>query len=302
MTQRGTDECQQRRRTRINERRETRVLITIATPVFAYSVVFGGGITASLGSTADRGRILSGAPQSTGALLTDLAFTVLIALVAVAALRVRRRRWPGLGQWPWASRRLPPAPTVVGAVGVVVLMFAVGDVLLWPLLWQFRLMNVAQAQGGMLAEWTTAVKAGIGEELLALAIPVTVLRFYRAPTLLAIPLLIMLRCAYHLYYGVPGVLWLFPWAVASAVIYWKWRDLRILSALILFHIIFDARSALFGNVDGWVLTAVATAALIGAFAADPRWWRAPAPWSPSTTPMLHIPTRSRPQDGEQQGP
>lgn len=180
-------------------------------------------------------------------------------------------------------------------------MFAVADVLLKPVLWQYGLMNAPEAQGGMLTEWTTAVKAGVGEELLALAIPVTVLRFYRASTRLAIALLIMLRCAYHLYYGVPGVLWLMPWAVATAAIYWRWRDLRILLGLIVFHIIFDVRSTLFGDAAGWVLTVVAAVALIVAFAADARWWRAPASWSPSAT-LTNIPTRSRPQDGEQDEP
>ncbi|MBX4276689.1 hypothetical protein K4G91_23250, partial [Mycobacterium tuberculosis] len=51
------------------------------------------------------------------------------------------------------------------------------------------------------AVWMQSANAGVSEELLALAVPVTVMRYFRVPLRWALVMLVCLRLAYHLYYG-----------------------------------------------------------------------------------------------------
>lgn len=95
------------------------------------------------------------------------------------------------------------------------------------------------------------------------------------PASRAILLLVVLRVVYYLYYSVAGVLWLLPWAVVSAAVYWRWRDPRLLLLLIAGHALFNLRYLLFGDVGIYVYFLLALVALGIAFALDRHWYRRP---------------------------
>lgn len=262
-------------------RRRRQAIAVLALGV-AYGAVYGNGIWTSLAHVRDRNRVLvaptRGAVPDIIYLQTAMA-VVFAAFAAVAVVRVRPQVW--VGQWPWAQDRRPSTPTVLGAVGAVLSCYALADLVLIPLLQRWDAMNGYATDYSPVAAWATAVQAGVGEEVIVLAVAVTVLRYLRVRPWVALPVLVAMRLAYHLYYGVLGVWWLAPWAVVSAVVYWRWRDPRLLVALIVAHVISDMRGPLFGDRSGWVFGAAALVLLLGATAADRRWWLAPASYSTS---------------------
>lgn len=139
-------------------------------------------------------------------------------------------------------------------------------------------------------DWLDAVSAGIGEEILVVAAPVTVLRFYRVSGRFAVPVLVAARMAYHLYYGHAGVWWLAPWALATAIVYWRWPDVRLLVALMVLDVVWNAQGVLFGDdlLTDLVLIGVGLALLAVAFAIDLRWYRSPTPPMTPTTSLRTV--------------
>ena len=88
------------------------------------------------------------------------------------------------------------------------------------------------------------LRAGIGEEVLVLAIPVTLMRISKCPWTVGLVILFALRMLYHLYYGIPGALWLAPWALVVAACFWRWTTWPVLLGFVALHALFDMRGLL----------------------------------------------------------
>lgn len=116
-----------------------------------------------------------------------------------------------------------------------------------------------------------ALSAGVGEEVLVLAVPVFVLKSARVPFAAALPLLVAMRVAFHLYYGY-SVLWLLPWAIGVTALYWRWPSPKVLCALIIAHTGYDIPSMLGANLQ--TVTVVAAVMVVVAVGCG-RWWREP---------------------------
>lgn len=256
---------------RAEERRIMQAITAFAAVVLAYVPVYGPGIASSLTAAGGRGEVVEQVPISGFDMAANIIAVIWAAAGVVIALRVTRPKWAGLGQWVWAPERLPWA-TTLGAVGVVLAALTLGDGVIGPLVERAHLMNHLDYDPGIWPQVATALRAGIGEEIIVLAAPAAVLRFYRIPAAPAIIILVFLRLAYHLYYGWTGIWWLVPWAVVSAVVYWRWRDLRVLALLIVIHIIFDLRGVLFADHYRLVEAIAAVGVLVAAFAINPKWW------------------------------
>jgi len=258
-------------------RRILQALVVVVTAIAAFGGVFGWSVRDAVdiacqyhGSTVRR--VGLSASSSVG----WAVFAALVAGVAVLALRGSNRWWPGSGQWVWTRHRAGWA-VALGATGLSMLCLALGDSVLSSVLDRWALLNHVDAVGiSTVGQVAGALQAGIGEEVIVLAIPAAVLRFYRAPTVLALCVLVALRVSYHLYYGWIGVVWLVPWAVVTAAVYWRWPDWRLLVLLVVDHAVFDLRSLLFGRDAGmiWLLAGVSVLAVAGAI--RPRWWAAAA--------------------------
>ncbi|MEO9329995.1 CPBP family intramembrane glutamic endopeptidase [Gordonia aurantiaca] len=257
----------------------------IGSVVTVYLLVFAEGIVDSL-RHAGRSGTVAELSASVATSVTWFVWTILGVSCVLAALRVRRPRWPSPGRWPWSSTRAP-TETVLGAAGIVALAFFVEGVVTIPLVNRLGLLNWFDTPDATVTtDVIDSLAAGIGEEILAVAAPVTVMRFYRVPGRVAIPVLVAARMAYHLYYGYAGVWWLAPWALCVAVVYWRWPDIRLLGALIALHVAWNLQGIVFGGdlMTDLVMIGVALALFAVAFAMDPRWYRSPAlPMTPTTS-------------------
>lgn len=256
------------------ERRMAQAFTAFTAVVVAYGAVYGQSIVSAFTALGSRGEVVEQVPLSGFDIAATTVAVVSLAVGAVIALRIASPRWAGLGQWVWAPQRLPWA-TTLGAVGGVLVALALGDGVIGPLLESARLVNHLDSDPGIWPQVAAAVRAGVGEEIIVLAVPATVLRFYRVRTVPAVIILVLLRLAYHVYYGWTGIWWLVPWAVVAAVVYWRWRDLRVLALLIVIHIAFDLRGILFAEHYRLVEAITALVMLVAAFAINPRWWATP---------------------------
>lgn len=276
------------RRRLANDVRGRQFGIGLGVGVGAYLVLFGPSVITSLFYLFSAGRQIEQTPDP-GAAARTLGWTILVVAGSTMLLRLpfsrSMERWPALRQWPWS--RQASWPTVIGAVAVTAIALEACQGGLAELLQHWGLMNTMSFTAARSAteSWMIAVHAGVGEEMVALAIPATLLRYYRTPTRWALLLLVGIRAAYHLYYGGIGVLWLMPWAITAAAVYWRWHDWRILVGLIALHIFYDA----VGGSAEWHLVLV-VAALVAAGAASwatrganrPSWMRQPPARTRST--------------------
>lgn len=251
-----------------------RVVLICGVSLGTYWLVFGQGVLISVGLMFDYHSDDEGFEVATSVILEGLAQTLLIVAVLLIALRIDRRWWPGLGAWPWSSQRAPTA-TVVGAIGLVMAAFAVGDLVIYPVLDGVGLTVGYSAWSSFWGEVWWSLDAAVGEEIVVLAVPVAVMHCLRVPRRSALWILVGLRVAYHLYYTVTGVWWLIPWAIVSAVVYWTWQDVRLLVGLIAVHFYFDMRYMLFGEAGRYVVVLLAGAALVAAWHLNARWFATP---------------------------
>ncbi|MEP9394374.1 hypothetical protein ABLE94_19260 [Gordonia sp. VNK1] len=265
------------RRRAIRRRRVAQLCIAVGFSAGTYALIYGASILYSLTMLFSFGDTDVGGEfeVTTQIAQQTTVFTVIVVLVLLAALRVCRRWWPGIGSGPWSPQCVPVA-TVLGSVGFVMASVVFGVIVIVPAIDGLHLFSSGTAMdSGLAASLWWAVGAGFGEEIIVLAVPVVILRFYRVPTVGAIWILVALRIAYHLYYNVIGVWWMLPWALASALIYWWWPDRRILGGLIVAHIAYDAVAAS-GTTAFFVFAGVAVILLAAATLADPGWFRVSA--------------------------
>lgn len=250
-----------------------RVVAVCAAALLAYAFVYGPSVAYSVDQVFVFGGEETYYSMGTEYALAVLLSTLLVVGLLLAAVRVDARFWPGLGRWPWSSKRLPRA-TVIGGTGLVMAAISFGDLILAPAIDGWGLFNSAYGEDPPVLEdvfW--ALDAGIGEEIIVLAVPVTILCFLRVPLRWALVVLVSLRVAYHLYYNAVGVIWLLPWAIVSVLVYWQWSDRRLLVGLISAHALFNLRGVIFGDYGHFVYALIALLVIAVAFLEGPAWYR-----------------------------
>jgi membrane protease YdiL (CAAX protease family) len=168
----------------------------------------------------------------------DYLSTALLALLVVVLLAARRGITArGLGL------RLPPAPDGRPSPGRAVQMAAAA--LLALVIGAIVTLNV---ETGHLAQpvhpsapylmygFVESVGTGILEEMIALVFVVSTLRQARRPTAEIIIVAVLIRCSYHIYYGV-GIVGIAIWAAVFVVLYLRFRSVI---PLIVIHFLWDA--------------------------------------------------------------
>lgn len=189
-----------------------------------------------------------------------LEFWQLVLAFAVGLAVASRLGPSGVKDWLIGAREARAGRAALGAAWLLV---ALGCG--WVIVAVFGLTT---SNAGLRDGWprydllAAAVMAGIGEELLVLALPYLVLSRIRMrdgrpiPSLAATSVLIALRMSYHLYYGW-AALSLLPWAITSVVVY---AGLQRVWPLIVTHAAYDAVLVL--GVGGGATLAVALLATI----------------------------------------
>ncbi|MBT0568609.1 hypothetical protein [Williamsia sp. CHRR-6] len=252
--------------------------------VLAYILAFGLGIFASvealLGADLSIRSSATGGPGS-----YDWAYVIaensatVIALVLVV--------WAGAltagdgFRWPRADRTSPVGPVVIAAaIAVYALALVAAQLIQQAMLAHGAGLPAPETRSGtpVSASMILAVHAGIGEELIVVAGLAMAVGLFTRRAVIALPILIAARLAYHLYYGW-SVVALVLWAAVSAYIIWRWRSWTILAGFIALHIAWDAliHWDLWANGDAinYLFGVPAVAVIVACFVVDRRWWSTP---------------------------
>ncbi|HEV3381184.1 MAG TPA: CPBP family intramembrane glutamic endopeptidase [Trebonia sp.] len=218
------------------------------------------------GSIINAGEMLAGRLPSPGgswaefapAAVQELTYAGLAALVAIllSARRGMTLRQLGLGLPRQADGTASPGRTTrMGALALVALI--IGAVFMVRL----ETGHLAQPAYPTGAYFVYAVagslQSGVVEEMIALAFVVTTLRQARRPVPEIFIVAVLLRCSYHIYYGV-GVIGVAVWATLFV---WLFLRYGSIIPLIVIHFLWDASQFL---AEKW--PAVGAVASVGVLA------------------------------------
>ncbi len=281
-----------------------RLVFAVAVASGAYLIVYGPHIKLDYLVQPDVARAAWSSTRTASKAAKEMIGVVYLALIAMVLVSATLRRLP----WTTAAERAvrrdagasgtrravggaPTAdwPMVIGATAVTFVLMRGGSELA-P--WLARSTPLTLTPGGDdpgSVDVLDAVKAAVGEEIIVVAIPIMILRYFepqartqavrRLSWMTGVVLgLVAMRVAYHLYQGT-GVVWLVPWAVWTAWAFWRWRHPLLLVGLIAAHFAYNASAAL-PNADSWriVMLIFATVVAAGTFIrpASRRWIMTPA--------------------------
>lgn len=278
------------RRRAAAKRRRCQALVVVGVWAAVYLLLFSSLLIDGLRYASQTNEVIPPAPDlSLWGYLVVAWFVLGIVGLAVFLIWAKSPRWPGIGQWPWASRTTTLS-TVIGAIGFVLIMTAFGGTRILPFLASLNVMNYPSIfdfwipamndAAGNVSMVIDGVCGAVLSTILILAVPAMILRFYRVRTRWALVILVALQLVISLYFGVIGVLWLLPWALSKAVVYWRWPDARLLAGLLCVEI-FDTITTFAGDHKATLYYATGFVLLVVAFVINPRWFLAP-----------RIPTRS----------
>ncbi|MFT4397983.1 hypothetical protein ACLTEW_23965 [Gordonia lacunae] len=277
------------RRAGLRRARRRQAVILAATVVVAYVAAFPGNLVLAVDYAGDNGLVWDQAQVAEwGGWEEAMTAWSLLLFIGVAVMMVGCPGWWfSVRNWPWVQRTAPVA-AMVGSLAVIVCGIVGSDVLS-GLLREWDLINTFTdaAYENAPSDWVHSISTTVAHVLLTVAIPATVLRYYRVPTMLALPILVAARLIPYLYLGYIGVWSLLPWALATAAVYWRWPSLTLLAALILI----DIAPRDLGVYGTAVLIGVALLALTIAFAIDRRWYRHRTPVTPTISPRTLLPRR-----------
>ena len=114
------------------------------------------------------------------------------------------------------------------------------------------------------AEILAGLRAGFGEEVFVVAVPIAALAMWlpstRAGLIAALCVLVPMRLAYHVYYGAGLWVSMALWAVVSAYMVWRWRDYRLVIGFALAHAAYNICEGY--TVAFWGLLGVAAVCVI----------------------------------------
>lgn len=255
--------------------------------VLAYLLAFGLGIFASV--AALRGADLSIRSSADGGpvsydwtyVTVECALTVIALMLVVGAAELAAGggfRWPG---GDTAHRTSPVGPVVIVAtIAVYALALVSAQLIQQAMLAHGAGLPAPETRAGtpVSAAMILAVHAGIGEEMIVVAGLAMAIGLFTRRAVIALPILIGARLAYHVYYGW-AVAALVLWAAVSAYIIWRWRSWTILTGFIALHIAWDALIHWDLWAHGYAILYLfgvpAVAVLVACFIVDRRWWSRP---------------------------
>ncbi|MBN0974167.1 MULTISPECIES: hypothetical protein [unclassified Gordonia (in: high G+C Gram-positive bacteria)] len=235
----------------------------------AYAAAFGEGISTAI----DRyGQGASTQPFSwSGEVLVWLRLVVASgALVGLSWLILRELTTrPWWWSWPQWTRRPPLSrSTYVACVSVYVLSVYATLGLRWLVDLALPALAVddtsTTAQRPLAAAVIAGLRAGFGEEVFVVAVPIAALAMWlpstRVGLIAALCVLVPMRLAYHVYYGAGLWVSMGLWAVVSAYMVWRWRDYRLVIGFALAHAAYNICEGY--ALAFWGLVSVAAAGVV----------------------------------------
>jgi hypothetical protein len=217
------------------------VLLALASVLagLMYVAVFGASVLASIERLTTSRYDIASTATSPAAALDNLLTAVSAVIVGILSMQLLVLRPP----WTGGDRRWNVA---IASWGLMLLVLGAGAALLIPALGD-HVHSPFGAEDPVATTVLDALRAGISEEFLVLAIPATLMRISKCPWPVGLMILFVLRMLYHLYYGIPGALWLAPWALLAAACFWRWTTWPVLAGFVALHALFNMR----GLVPAW---------------------------------------------------
>lgn len=241
-----------------------------------YLAVYGNGIDLQYLTDVDAARSAWGAARTVSEAAEEMATAVFGGVFLMLIVSALLFRWPWSTAREWGQNDRPSAdsgrlrtrlrgsvPTVgwrmvIGASAVTFVLARGGSELgPWIDRWTPLTLTVPSVDEPVMVGVFEAVKAAFGEELIVVAVPVMILRYFEprigaGRTRLLVRAgwvgcgltgFVAMRVAYHLYQGT-AVIWLLPWAIWTVWAFWRWRHPGLLLGLIAAHFINNVSSEL----------------------------------------------------------
>ena len=235
----------------------------------AYASAFGDGISTAIARYGDGA---STHPFSWSGEVLSWAWLVVAVSVfgGLSWLILRELTTRPWWSWPQWTRRPPLSrSTYVACVSVYVLSVYASLGLSW--LVELAVPGPAVdgattvSQRPLVAEVIAGLRAGFGEEVFVVAVPIAALAMWlpstRVGLIAALCVLVPMRLAYHVYYGASLWVSMALWAVVSAYMVWRWRDYRLVIGFALAHAAYNICEGY--ALAFWGLVGVAAASVIG---------------------------------------
>ena len=204
-----------------------------------FALVFASGIINAAENLGGNGEVPSGNWRTFAPATVDEVCTAAVTAIAIVLLAARRgitgqllgirmpESLPGVGPASRAIRMAAMGLLAFLAGGITTSLLAGGHHYPHPA--HLSAPFLVYAVGGSLF-------SGVVEELVALAFVVSTLRQARRPAAEIVIVAVLLRCTYHIYYGL-GIVGIAIWATAFALLYLRFRSVI---PLIILHFLWDS--------------------------------------------------------------
>ncbi len=229
-----------------------------------FALFFGTGVVAALIlGNSDTNEIVTIKHNLLGG-LDQLAQAGLAIVVVLALSKLRGLSYQDVGLAPrWSAGRPAYRWQALGVFMLFTIGTAVSFLLLHLITPNASYPNPAASAWNLLYDLPAALAAGIVEELVVVALVVTVLEQAGTRVWVIFAVGIALRLSYHVYYG-PGVIALAIWA---AINIWIYRRTRRVTPLIVAHVMWDGMNFLSFDLSwGGVFFSLYVLALFGLLA------------------------------------
>jgi hypothetical protein len=229
-----------------------------------FALFFGAGVVAAVLSEAGQQLHSSGQPVSVDVLegLSEFATAALAVVVVVALSCLRGLTASSLGLAPWWGKRRAYRWQGFGVGLVFAASLLASGALLGAVSPHAHYPYQPLSLWHLLYELPAAINAGIVEELVVVALFVTVAEQAGTQPWVIYAVGIALRLSYHIYYG-PGVVIFALWAAAAI---WLFRRTRRITPLIVAHALYDTFGSLLhelGHKPGDVVAGLRGFAMLG---------------------------------------
>jgi membrane protease YdiL (CAAX protease family) len=204
-----------------------------------FALVFASGIIIAAENLGGNSKVPSGNWGTFAPATVDEVCSAAVTVIAIVLLAARRgvtgqllgirmpESLPGVGPTSRAIRMAAMGLLAFLAGGIITSLLAGGHH--YPQPAHLSAPFLVYAVGGSLF-------SGVVEEMVALAFVVSTLRQARRPAAEIVIVAVLLRCTYHIYYGL-GIVGITIWATAFALLYLRFRSVI---PLIILHFLWDS--------------------------------------------------------------
>jgi hypothetical protein len=204
-----------------------------------FALVFASGIINAAENLGGNSEVPSGSWGTFAPATVDEVCTAAVTVIAIVLLAARRGVTSQLlgTRMPESLPGVGPASRGIRMAAMGLLAFLAGGITTSLLAGGRHYPHPAHLSAPLLVYAVgSSLFSGVVEEMVALAFVVSTLRQARRPAAEIVIVAVLLRCTYHIYYGL-GIVGIAIWATAFALLYLRFRSVI---PLIILHFLWDS--------------------------------------------------------------